>query len=498
MIVNHIIEMINITRSYPGVLALKNVSVAINKGKILGLVGENGAGKSTLMKILCGADQPDQGEILIEGEKVILSNPRTAREYGIFMVQQELSLIPPLRVVDNIVLGEESKKTYFNILRNKENLSKAKEALNIIGLNINPNQKVSELDIATQQMIEIARNLIQKPKVLILDEPTAALSVNETKRLLNILKNLRDKGVAIIFISHKLDEVIQIADDITVMRDGMNIGTVPAKSVDRNKLISMMIGQEIEEQIPQRSSLLLGKKILVVDKASVKGKFSNISFEVHAGEVIGMFGLKGSGRSDVAMAIFGAIPLDEGKIIIKNREEKFKSPKDAINSGVGFLSEDRKTLGLFLGLSVKNNISISNMSEISNKRGVIFSNKENIISNEFIQRLSIKTPTEKQKVRFLSGGNQQKVLIARWLFKGCDLLILDEPTKGIDVKAKHEIYMHIHELALNQKGILMISSEIEEILAICDKVIIMKSGIISAILNREEATRELLMHYAAG
>lgn len=495
---NCIVDMQNISKSFPGVAALKSVNLTIHEKEILGFVGENGAGKSTLMKILCGAYQPDSGNILVYGKPVCFNTPRQSQENGIFMVQQELSLVRTMNVMENILLGRESKSKFLGKLNRSQNLKQTIEALTAVGLDIDPLAPIRTLSVASQQMVEIARNLIQKPKVLILDEPTAALSAPEIERLISILMSLRDKGVGIIFISHKLEEVLELADTILVQRDGATVSTFPTSQTNRAALISLMVGRTMDEQIPRRAATTRGNEVLRVEQLCKGKQFKDVSFSVHAGEVVGMFGLKGSGRTEVATAIFGGASLDAGKVFIKGQQVKFDSPKDAIAQGLALLTEDRKSLGLFLDLQVKDNISISNLKNICLHKGVINAGREQEVSKEYIKRLSIKTPSIHQKVKYLSGGNQQKVLLARWIYRGSEILILDEPTKGIDVGAKREVYLLMEKLVSLGKGLVMISSEIEEILAVSDIIVVMRMGRVSAILRRDETNREEIMHYAAG
>jgi ribose transport system ATP-binding protein len=496
--VNCIIDMQNICRSFPGVDALKSVNLKIHEKEILGFVGENGAGKSTLMKILCGADTPTDGQILFYGKPVSLRTPKQSQEHGIFMVQQELSLVPSMTVMENLLLGSESAGKFLGHLKQKENLKIAYQALQDVGLTIHPLTTVAKLSVATQQMVEIARNLIHDPKVLILDEPTAALSKPEIDRLFSILRELRAKGVGIIFISHKLEEILELVDTITVQRDGCMVKTFPAKNVTRSELISLMVGRTLESQIPRHNIANRGEELLRVEHVSRANQFQDISFKVNAGEIVGMFGLKGSGRSEVATAVFGGTQLDEGRVLIRGNQVNFKSPKDAIDNGMAFLTEDRKSLGLFLGMPVKDNICVSNLEGISAAKGIINPKLELEVSKEYVQRLGVKTPSVHQIIKYLSGGNQQKVLLARWIYRGSDILILDEPTKGIDVGAKHDIYLLMSDLSAQGKGIVMISSEIDEILAISDIIVVMRMGHISAVLKRNETSREEIMNYAAG
>lgn len=494
---NCIVHMKDIWRRFPGVDALKGVNLKIHENEILGYVGENGAGKSTLMKILCGADTPDRGQILLDGNPVTFRSPKDSQKNGIFMVQQELSLVPTMTVMDNILLGREVCNGPLGRISRKESLRIAEEALNAVGLDINPLTPINKLSLAVQQMVEIARNFIHKPRILILDEPTAALSIMEIERLLSILSDLRNKGVSIVFISHKLEEVLAIADNINVQRDGVTVGTFPAKEVTRSALISLMVGRELSDKTPRRRSETKGAEVLRVEGLSRKNQFRDISFSVRAGEIVGVFGLKGSGRTELVSSVFGANPCDSGTILIRGKEVRFDSPKDAIDHGLALLTEDRKKLGLFLNLAVKDNITISKLRDVCSYSGVIDFRKEHQASNECIEKLGIKTPSIFQRVKYLSGGNQQKVLLARWIYRNSDILILDEPTKGIDVGAKREVYLLINELASQRKAIILVSSELEEVMGISDIIVVMRAGAISAILETDETSAKEIMHYAA-
>ncbi|MDI7247007.1 MAG: sugar ABC transporter ATP-binding protein [Bacillota bacterium] len=492
------VEMRGIYKSFPGVSALRGVNLEIRKGEILAIVGENGAGKTTLMRILCGADTPDKGEIAVDGKLVNVRSPRQAQELGIFMVQQELSLVPSMSVMENIVLGREARVGPGGILDARRNSQQAIAALELLGLDIDLQTRVRGLDVATQQMVEIARNLARSPKVLIMDEPTAALSAPEIEKLFLVLKNLRRSGVSVVFISHKLEEILRLSDRVMVLRDGQTVGTLQTEQTTRQDLISMMVGRSITEQVRTPSRLGRGADALRVEGISRKGKFRDISFAVQDGEVLGLFGLKGSGRTEVARAIFGADSIDTGRVLVRGQEVRLHSPVDAANRGLGFLTEDRKSQGLFLNLSVKDNITIANLSCVCSQAGIINERREAGVAHEYIRRLGIKAPSIFQRVKYLSGGNQQKVLLARWVFRGSHVLILDEPTKGIDVGAKREVYLLIDELARRGLAVIVISSEIEEILAVSDTIVVMRAGTVSAVLPRDQAETEVIMHYAAG
>jgi len=492
---DYIVELRKISKYFPGVVALRGVTLGIKQGEILGLVGENGAGKSTLMRILSGAIIPDEGEIYIEGQKVRLASPRDARNFGIYMVQQELSLIPSLSVEDNIVLGSESKRT-FGVLDGVKNNIRTAEALKIVNLQIDSSVKVESLSLAVRQLIEIARNVSQNPKILVLDEPTTAISADDVERLFSVLKDLKEKGVTVVLITHQIEEILRIADRVAVLRDGQLVD-IFSKGVTREEIIFSMIGQSLDNFIPEHESKA-GHVLLKVEGATIPGKFYGISLSVHEGEIVGIFGLKGAGKSELALAIFGALPLESGRIVINGEEALMRCPLDAIKKGIGFLTEDRKATGLFLDLPIRDNMVAASYDKLISKLGVIDLKTEKEIARKYIIELGIKTPTIIQKVKLLSGGNQQKVLIARWLLRESRVLILDEPTRGIDVGAKHEVYLKIEELAYQNKGIVLISSEIDEILRLSGTIVVMKEGRFKGIFRRNEVTRETLMALAAG
>jgi ABC-type sugar transport system ATPase subunit len=493
-----VLQMKNISKSYSGVEVLKGVDIELKEGEILGLVGENGAGKSTLMKILSGGTYPDNGDIFIDGQKVHISDPIKARQLKICMVQQELSLVNTLSIKDNIVLGNEDRKGFLHTLDQESHYKRAVEALKLVDLDLDVNLEVSKVSVANQQMIEIARNLVSHPRVLVLDEPTTALTLEEAKVLLSKMVQLKEAGSSIIFISHKLEEIMKVSDRILVLRDGVKVAAVDAKEVTRSKLIYYMIGDKALHKKSEQKFASDKKECLRVVNLCKEGKFNNISFELYYGEILGIFGLKGAGRSELAMSIFGAMKLDSGKIEVPDTNGAVWSPQAAIRSGIGFLTEDRKTTGIFANCSLRENISIVNLGLVTDRLGRINRKKDEAAAKKYIDLLKIKASSSVQKVKDLSGGNQQKVLIGRWLFNDSKVLMLDEPTKGVDIGAKQEIYQHIEELAAEGRGILMISSELDEIMALCDRVLVMRSGEIAASFDREHAVYKDIMHYAAG
>lgn len=460
------------------------------------MMGENGAGKSTFMKILIGLLDPDSGEIIFEEKSLKNSGVNDVQRKGISMIHQEILIIPELTVAQNIFLGREKEITGSKIgwLNDRNIIARATELLSQMGLDISANTKMKYLSVAQMQMVEIAKAISNNARVIIMDEPTSAISNKEVATLFRIIKDLKEQGVAIIYISHKMDEIFEISDTITVLRDGKYIATKSVSELDQNSLIAMMVGREIDNMFPEPIAEK-GKQVLSVKNLGKKGKFANINFEVHAGEIFGIAGLMGAGRTEIARVIFGLDQADEGEIFIYDKNIKVKSPSDAIKNGVGYVSEDRKGLGFIPELSVKQNVTLSSLSQHQN--GVfVNNNSENKVTDQIINDLKIKSSGKDQKVTHLSGGNQQKVVIGKVLLASPDVIILDEPTRGVDVGAKFEIYKLIHNLAEKGIAIIMISSELPEILGMSDRIMVLSKGKQTAVLNRKEATQELIMKYA--
>ncbi len=495
-----VLEMRDIYKSYSFVSVLRDVSFSLNEGEILGLVGENGAGKSTLMKILSGGTQPDSGTVIIDGNEVEIDSPITAKQHRIAMVQQELSLISSLTVTDNIVLGTEYKRPFFKFLDYEKNKKYAQAALDTVKLSVPLNARISSLKVANQQMIEIARNIIREPRVLILDEPTTALTIIETEALLNQLLELKAKGISIIFISHKLEEVIKISDRIMIMRDGEKVSELKKNEASRDILIRHMVGdKEFFVKSASRSDEARKDNIVFeVKDFNKEGVFKNISFALNEGEILGFFGLKGAGRSETFHSIFGIDAKDSGEVLIEKETRNFRNPTDAINAGMGLVSEDRKFNGIFPDMDIKNNILLSDMKSVSTKAGFIRTIHMSRIAKELIKRLGIKTTSTEQHIKRLSGGNQQKVMISRWLHTNSKILVLDEPTKGVDVGAKQDIYKQIRSFSEEGKGVVVISSELEEVMLLSNRIAVMRSGEIQAILSGSDINAKTIMHYAAG
>jgi inositol transport system ATP-binding protein len=489
---NNILTLNNISKSFSGIKVLEDVSLQIEKGKVHALMGENGAGKSTLMKILVGLLQADAGEILLEGEVISGLSVHAILGKGIAMIHQEILMVPDLSVAQNIFLGKESHR--FSWLNASEINHKSKQILADLKLNISPKIKVKNLRIADRQMVEIAKAISNKAKVIIMDEPTSALSEIEVVTLFGIIESLKNQGVAIIYISHKMDEIFKISDTITVLRDGKLIATKKAEEMDSQILIKLMVGREIAELFPT-SNIEIGQTIISVKNLGRKNVFSDVNFEVKAGEVLGLAGLVGAGRSEIARAIAGLDKIDAGTIEIEGVETQIDSPSDAIRLGIGFVSEDRKALGFIPQMSIKDNISLSSLEEFS-KMGFV-NTKEEIKSTQIVyNNLKVKASGLSQKVINLSGGNQQKVVIGKVLMSNPKIIIFDEPTRGIDVGAKFEIYKLINTLKANGLAIILISSEMPEILGLCDRILVLSKGKQKAILSKSEASQEKIMQYA--
>lgn len=492
MFQNNILTLNNISKSFSGTKVLDGVSLQIEKGKVHALMGENGAGKSTLMKILVGLLQADAGEILLEGEVISGLSVQAILGKGIAMIHQEILMVPELSVAQNIFLGKESHR--FSWLNASEINHKSKQILADLKLNISPKIKVKNLSIADRQMVEIAKAISNNAKVIIMDEPTSALSEIEVVTLFGIIESLKNQGVAIIYISHKMDEIFKISDTITVLRDGKLIATKKAEEMDSQILIKLMVGREIAELFPT-SSIEIGQTIISVKNLGRKNVFSDVNFEVKAGEVLGLAGLVGAGRSEIARAMAGLDKIDAGTIEIEEVETQIDSPSDAIKLGIGFVSEDRKALGFIPQMTIKDNISLSSLEEFS-KMGFV-NTKEEIKSTQIVyNNLKVKAAGFSQKVINLSGGNQQKVVIGKVLMSNPKIIIFDEPTRGIDVGAKFEIYKLINTLKAKGLAIILISSEMPEILGLCDRILVLSKGKQKAILSKSEASQEKIMQYA--
>ena len=490
-----VLRMQNIRKSFPGVLALDDVDFELRKGEVHVLLGENGAGKSTLVKILSGAYQLTRGEILLFGHRTELRSPKHAQELGIGIIYQELQLVPHLTAAENIFLGREMT-TRAGFIDTKALLSSAQRILADLGVQIDCDRPVRQFGIAQQQMIEVAKALSLDATILIMDEPTSALSETEIQQLFATIRRLKSKGVSVIYISHRLDELFEIGDRVTVLRDGKRVGTKRIDETSKSELIRMMVDRELKEQYPKQQAQI-GEEVLRVEKLSRKGTLKDVSFSLHRGEVLGISGLLGSGRTELARAIFGVDRIDSGRIYVKGKLQKIRSPRSAINLGLGFLTEDRKSQGLILILPVRDNISLPSLDSFSSL-GILNLKKEEGEAGSYVNTLRIKTPGLRQQVLDLSGGNQQKVVLAKWLCSRADIFIFDEPTRGIDVGSKVEIYQLMNRLTAEGVAIIMISSELPEILGMSDRILVMRQHQIVAEISAGEATQEKIMRHALG
>jgi ribose transport system ATP-binding protein len=491
-----LVQMEGIEKSFPGVQALNNCRFELLPGEVHGLVGENGAGKSTLMKILSGIYQKDAGTIKVRGEIVEAHNARQAQALGISIIHQELNLMKHLTAAQNIFIGRESRKGLRFLVDDSEINRKSEELFKRINLHLDPRIQVAGLTVAQQQMIEIAKALSFNSAVLIMDEPTSALSDSEIEELFKVIKDLKDHGKGIVYISHRMDELHRICDRLTVMRDGKYIATTSMKDITTEQIITQMVGREIYETRHPHGDTSKNEVILEVRNLSRGRVVRDVSFELHKGEILGFAGLLGAGRTETMRLIFGADLMESGEIFINGKKVTIKKPRDAVCHGIGYLSEDRKRYGLALGMSVKVNTVMASLRGFLKPLGIIDEAKSKQVTLEYVKRLNTKTPSVEQLAKNLSGGNQQKVVMGKWLVRDSDILIFDEPTRGIDVGAKSEIYKLLNELADQGKSIIMISSELPEILRMSHRIVVMCEGRVTASLKAEESTQEKIMHYA--
>ena len=467
-----ILSIQDVVKTYPGVIAINHVSFDVKEGEVHALVGENGAGKSTLIKTLSGAIQPDSGTMVIDGKEFHALTPSLAKEQGISVIYQEFTLIPGISAAENVFLGEktDASKVFVDI---KDRERRTQELFNQMGVKIDPSKPVRTLSPAQQQLVEIAKAISKNVKILIMDEPTAPLTVNEVQTLFRIIHELKAKGVTIIYISHRLEELFEVADRVTVMRDGCYVATKPIGELDRNQLIKMMAGHELKESYPVRDNAI-GEEVLKVEHLSGNGD-SDISFSLHKGEILGMAGLVGAGRTELMRVIYGANPIEGGTILLDGKPIKIHSCSDAIRHGIGYIPEDRKNQGVFLRMSVKWNIVINSIRQIS-KNGIVNVKDEENIADDYEKKFAIKITDLNQVVNTLSGGNQQKVVIAKTLAANSKVIIFDEPTRGIDVEAKQEIYKLMNQLAKDGNAIIMVSSDMPELLGMSDRVVVICDG----------------------
>jgi galactofuranose transport system ATP-binding protein len=500
-----ILEVRDVTKHFSGVVALEDVSFALEPGEVHALVGENGAGKSTLIKVLTGVHRPDEGEVRFDGEPVSFSSPRAAQDAGISTIYQEIDLIPLRTVAQNIFLGREPR-TKLGLTDPRRMRRESAEVLERYGLDVDPNRTVRSLGLGIQQMVAIAKAVSREAKVVIMDEPTSSLEGREVQRLFDVIGRLRDDGVAVLYVSHRLDELYELCERVTVLRDGRLVHTGALDELPRLELIAQMLGREVAEVEEQEAHVHHGngdgatageEPILVARELSDRPALHGVSVEVRRGETVGLAGLMGSGRTETAKAIFGAEPPDDGTVEIEERPVKLRSPADAVPAGLAFLPEDRKADGIFPGLSIRENIIAAALPQLS-KRGVVSRAAANKLVDTFMERLNIKASSPDQPVGELSGGNQQKVLLARCLCTEPKILILDEPTRGIDVGAKAEVQGLISELSEQGLAVLMISSEPEEVVRACDRVVVLHDGAVAGTLSGEELTEDRLVETIAG
>lgn len=488
------LELKHVSKSFPGVQALRDVSLSLQRGEILALMGENGAGKSTLIRMLGGAHQPDAGTIRIDGHDVRMATPLEAMKAGVGVIYQELSLIPALSVCDNMFLGRDQGR--FWIARSDER-RRAAEIFRRMGVEIPLEVPVGQLSIAQQQLIEIARVLVHDVRILVMDEPSAALTPQEVERLFVLMRELKAQGLGIIYISHRLEEVFEIADKVTVLRDGQHIADCRIAELNRSRLIELMVGRVLEQEF-HRTRMSPGKISLDVQGLARGKAVQNVSFTIRRGEIVGLTGLVGAGRTETARLIFGADRADNGRISVDGHEVNVRSPRDAIRAGICLLTEDRKTQGIIPARSVRENFSLASL-RVLQRFGFVKEKLERTALGTYVDRLNIRIPNQEQLARNLSGGNQQKVLLARWLYRNTQVFLFDEPTRGIDIGAKQEIYHLMAELADQGKAILLISSELPEVLSLSDRILVMRHGRIAGeIENGPSVTQEQVMELAAG
>ena len=489
------IEMRGIDKSFGGNAVLKSAGFLLDDGEIHALMGENGAGKSTLMKILTGVYTRDAGTVIVDGQEVCYKNPQEAEKAGIVFIHQELNVLFDLTVEENMFLGKEIRNA-LGVCDKKAMRAEVKKVLDRLGVNIDPGERMNRLSVGQQQMIEIAKALMVDAKVLIMDEPTAALTEKETTVLFEVVNSLREKGVSIVYISHRMEEIFALCDRITVLRDGTYVDTKKIPETDMNDVVKMMIGREIGERYPARNAKI-GDVAFEVKNLTCPGVFERVNFQVHNGEVLGVSGLMGAGRTEIMRAIFGDMPNVTGEIYMNGQLIQNRNPMDAIRNGIGFITEDRKVEGLMLEESIMKNISIANLGKIS-KNGVLNKKAEDDLVKKGIEELHIRCFGPDHACNNLSGGNQQKVVFAKWVYTDPKLLILDEPTRGVDIGAKKEIYSIINDLAEKGVAVIMVSSELPEVLGMSDRIMVVREGLVRGILSKNEADQEKIMTLATG
>ncbi|MGR6980154.1 sugar ABC transporter ATP-binding protein [Testudinibacter sp. P27/CKL/0425] len=491
-----LLSMTNISKSFGAVQALKDVHLELRKGEVHALMGENGAGKSTLMKCLIGVHHPEQGEIRYKGEQVRFESVLDAQKNGISMIFQELNLIPHLTVAENIFFAREPLK--HGLVDKRKMNHDAAELLSMFDIDVAPTDIVNTLSVAKQQMVEIAKALSFDVEVLIMDEPTSALTEKEIDRLFELVHRLKSNGVCIVYISHRMEELKRICDHITIFRDGTYVSNHRFSEITMDQIITKMVGRSLDNHFPPKTAVVDDEIILSVMNAERYGVFKPLNFDLRRGEILGITGLVGAKRTELARSIFGADPLDKGEIFVHHKKVSIKSPSDSIKAGIAYLSEDRKLNGVAVRMCIRENITMASMDKVCSGMGVISKDAEVSAAKTFVDKMEIKTPTVEQLVNNLSGGNQQKVVIGKWLFRDATVMIFDEPTRGIDVGAKYAIYQLLDELAANGVGVIVISSELPEVLGVSDRIIVMREGKMTGMLETKKTDQEEIMQYATG
>lgn len=490
----YLLEMNGISKSFPGVKALQDVSLKVIAGEVHCLMGENGAGKSTIINVLAGLLEMDEGEILIDGKSVNINKPNDAYMNGISFIFQELSVINTLTVEENMTLGFES--SHIGIVDKRENIQRVKDILSKLDIDISFSSMVKELSVCQKQMMLIAKALSHNSEIIVMDEPTASLTNKETNELFKMIKQLKEEGVTFIYVSHRFEDIFAIGDRITVFRDGKNAGELLVKDTSEDEIIRYMVGRDIEDTFPKRNHSI-GEPILKVDNLCAQELIKDVSFELKSGQVLGISGLAGAGKTELARALFGDNTITSGKITLKGKIIHLRNPKDAINNGIALLPEERRTQGIVGKMSIRENISLVISKRIANFF-VINRGKDQKLAKDYIEEINVKTPSPEQEIRLLSGGNQQKVIIAKWLATEADVFLLDEPTRGIDVGAKSEIYEIINNLTKMGKAVLLFSSELPELLGVCDDIMVMSNGRLAGTLNSKEANQVEIMKLSVG
>lgn len=487
-----LLEMKGISKSFYGNQVLHSVDFSLEAGSVHALMGENGAGKSTLMNILIGIHRKDGGTIMLDGKEVNIEKPADAKEFGIAMIHQELSSVTEMSIAENIYLGREPRK--YGLLDYRQMYRQTEELLNMLNIQLNPRQKMGSLRVADQQLVEIAKAVSQDAKIVIMDEPTSSITDREVENLYNIIRDLTKRGTGIVYISHKMDEVYTITDKITVLRDGHSIETWNTAEVTNDQVIKAMVGRELTEQYPKQD-VEIGETILELKHLTIKGQFEDISFKVHKGEILGLVGLVGAGRTETMQALFGMTRPESGEVILKGEKVSFKCPADAIKHGIAYVTEDRKGEGLVLPMTIAQNITLASLKELSGQLFIHEKEEKNSITEE-VKNLRVKAANVKLPVKMLSGGNQQKVVLAKWMLKNPDVIIFDEPTRGIDVGAKAEIYKLMSEFVAQGKAVIMISSEMPEAMGMSDRLVVLSNHRVSGELMREEFSQKSIMKMA--